>query len=83
MALANGGGTGMREPQPPIDGPDTCGAAAFVELVGQPAAALEGLSFDGPVRVIGPRQAVTMDFLPQRINFLVDDAGVITRIRCG
>ena len=40
-------------------------------------------SFTGPVRVIGPNQAVTMDFNPERINLETDAVGIITRVFCG
>ena len=42
-----------------------------------------GYDFTGPVRVIGPNQAVTMDFNPERINLETDAVGIITRVFCG
>ncbi|MCC5973726.1 MAG: hypothetical protein JJT81_06695 [Rubellimicrobium sp.] len=66
---------------PPAD--DTCNANARVMLVGQPASALERVEIVAPVRVIRPNTAVTMDFREDRINFYVDDNGLITNILCG
>jgi Peptidase inhibitor I78 family len=34
-------------------------------------------------RVLRPKQAVTLEFNAQRLNLELDDAGVITRARCG
>ena len=62
---------------------DTCGASALSELVGQPAAALNGRLGDQPVRVIGPDTMVTMEFIEGRLNIHTDAAGTILRIDCG
>jgi hypothetical protein len=62
---------------------DTCNAAAQSALIGQDATALERVMLLGPVRVIRPGMAVTMDFSPERINFDVTAAGRIGRIYCG
>jgi hypothetical protein len=69
-------------PLPPL-AEDTCRAADYGPLIGQPATALERVLLLGKVRVIRPGQPVTMDFWPDRINFLIDDAEVITAINCG
>ena len=62
---------------------DTCGAARFADLIGQDATALETTLLLGPVRVIRPGDAVTMDFQPARINFMIDDNETIRMIDCG
>ena len=62
---------------------DTCGAYPQIILVGEN---VEGRSFDGLapiVRLIGPRQAVTKDYRPERLNIMYDDDGIIMRLYCG
>lgn len=56
---------------PPVPAPaqDTCGAAPYAMLVGQPATALERVLIMRQVRLIRPDTPVTEDFRPQRINF--------------
>ena len=34
-------------------------------------------------RIIPPGTAVTMDYIPDRLNLEVDDQGLITRVYCG
>ncbi len=36
-----------------------------------------------PYRVLTPGSMMTMDHIPERVNFDVDDSGVITRVWCG
>jgi Peptidase inhibitor I78 family len=76
------------EPNVPIDPipVDQCGAADLQFLVGQNARVLQAMRFAQTVRVIQPGMAVTMDFLPQRLNiWLVEGASgdVIDRVTCG
>lgn len=73
-----------------LDEGDSCGARDLRQFVGQPGAAVAGqvriVGADGqpvPVRVIGPSDAVTMDFNPARVNLRTDAAGAITVIDCG
>lgn len=61
---------------------DACGASGYQGLVGTPIAAAT-FPADLDDRVIAPGTAVTMDYVPTRINFELDDAGKITRIYCG
>ena len=70
-------------PATPAPADDTCNAAAYAGLVGQDATALERVLLMGKVRVIRPGQAVTMDFMPDRINFRVGEDGRIAAITCG
>ncbi len=70
-------------PQPPIPASDTCGAAPHASLVGQDATALERVLILRQVRVIRPGQAVTLEFLAERLNFHVGENGRITHITCG
>ena len=62
---------------------DTCNAAAYAGLIGQRDTALERVLILAPVRVVRPNTAVTMDFLADRINFIIDEANTIARIQCG
>ncbi len=71
------------QPSLPPQTEDTCNAGNYANLVGQDATALEKTLLLGPVRVIRPGGAVTMDFLPERINFAINQSGKISRIYCG
>lgn len=62
---------------------DTCGAGPQIMLVGE---YVDGRSFEGLapiVRVIGPKQAVTKDYRPNRLNIEYDNKGMIRRLFCG
>ncbi|PKP71018.1 MAG: hypothetical protein CVT82_04100 [Alphaproteobacteria bacterium HGW-Alphaproteobacteria-4] len=62
---------------------DTCGATALQGLIGQPESVLQGMVFAGPLRVIRPGQAVTMDYSAARLNVSLDAGGRIVRVTCG
>ncbi len=62
---------------------DACGAAALQGLVGQPRSVLDTMRFSQPVRVIAPGSAVTMDYVPQRLNIVLNTAGKIAQVQCG
>lgn len=69
-------------PQPdPVE--NACGAAELQGLVQQPASVLETMRFRGPLRIIRPGMAVTMDFSPERLNIEVSDEDRIVRVYCG
>lgn len=73
------------EPEPePVFVPqgDTCGAEGLSGLVGASQAAVEARNFDQPVRIIRPGSAVTTDFNPKRVNFLISD-GEVLGVTCG
>ena len=71
------------EPEPVfVPQGDTCGAGSLSGLIGASKSAVEGRTFDQPVRIIGPGSAVTMDFIPERLNFMVLEDEVI-EITCG
>jgi hypothetical protein len=59
---------------------DTCRAADYSGFVGTP---LVASTFPAGVRVIWPDTVITYDFLPARLNVLVDAAGNISGLRCG
>lgn len=72
----------LPDPGPMMPVNDTCGAAPHADLIGQDATALERVMILGQVRVIRPGMAVTRDFRPDRINFIVDESNLIARITC-
>jgi len=76
------GCTAAQSPLPPTL-EDTCGAGALADLIGKDATALETTLLLGPVRVIRPGDAVTMDFLPDRVNFIISENETIQMIDCG
>ena len=57
--------------------------ALSAALIGQDATALERVLIMGKVRVLRPGQAMTMDYWPDRINFMIDGDNRIERITCG
>ena len=71
------------EPPLPPQLEDTCGARDFADLIGQEATALERRLLLGPVRVIRPGDAVTLDFRPDRVNFKIDENETIQAVDCG
>ena len=62
---------------------DACGASGLQGLVGQPSAVLQTMRFAGPVRIIEPNMAVTMDYSAARLNIWLNGAGRIDRVTCG
>jgi Peptidase inhibitor I78 family len=65
----------------------SCGAGKLGDYVGKEANAevqstLSALS-GGKIRVAGPRDAITMDYRPDRLNVELDERGKIKRLRCG
>lgn len=68
----------------PVDpSADACGAEPLKNLLGQDMSTLAAMTFPDTTRFIGPGDAVTMDFSPRRLNFDLDEDGVILRIWCG
>lgn len=71
-------------PGPDVPGPaDHCGAADYAHLIGQHRDAAATIRPDGPIRLIGPDTAVTMDYSASRLNVIHDADGIITAIECG
>lgn len=68
---------------PTVPPENACGAAELAGLVGQNRKVLEAMKFSGPVRVIEPGMAVTMDYIAHRLNIELDRRGTITRLSCG
>lgn len=73
----------LSSPQPgPIDLTPTCGADRLQGLIGQDAGIITDLEIDTPLRVLHPGMAVTADYSPNRLNIMVDENGLITRVWC-
>lgn len=62
---------------------ESCGAEEMSHLMGLQRAQLESIAFSQPHRILGPDDAVTMDFRGERVNFGLDDSGTVVRIYCG
>ena len=67
----------------PLPEDDTCNAAPRAALIGEDATALERVLIMEKVRVLRPGDAMTMDYWPDRINFMIDGDNRIARITCG
>lgn len=66
----------------PLNPEATCPAAQYQSLIGQP---VDDAAFDWPaqkLRIVGPGQAMTMDFRPDRLTVSYDKAGRITSLQC-
>ncbi|MBU3029642.1 I78 family peptidase inhibitor [Paracoccus marinaquae] len=74
------------EPVPPVTVPDTpadeCGAAGYQGLIGQPREVLQQMTFPIGTRLIGPEDAVTSDFRPERLNIEYGRSGRIEKVSC-
>ncbi|MCZ4059150.1 I78 family peptidase inhibitor [Pantoea sp. LMR881] len=62
---------------------DRCGASQYQSYVGKPLSSLNSQRFEHPVRAIPWNAAVTMDFNLNRLNFMADKSGNISRVYCG
>ncbi|MCK2042411.1 hypothetical protein KZO83_06885 [Chromohalobacter sp. TMW 2.2308] len=89
LAGCTGGPAPDEAPPPPSKSQrDACGAEALQGYLGQRAtertlARLETESDAERVRVIGPNQAVTMDYRADRLNVKFDDQDNIVELTCG
>ncbi|MCA0939878.1 hypothetical protein CLG85_006875 [Yangia mangrovi] len=61
---------------------DSCGAAAYQSQIGHAVSDLE-LTPGAKLRILGPGQAMTMDYRADRMNIETDSAGQILRVFCG
>lgn len=59
-----------------------CGAEGYQGLVGQPRSVLDAMKFPLATRVIGPDDAVTADYRPDRLNIEISRSGLIEKISC-
>lgn len=62
---------------------DLCGASQYQDYVGKPLSSVNSQRFDHQVRAIPYNSAVTMDFKLNRLNFMADKSGNISRVYCG
>lgn len=80
VALVLGGCTTVSDVS---DAPaDDCGAAGYAAFVGQPVAAVT-LPDTVNHRIIGPDDAVTMDYISERLNIRYGDDGLVEEVYCG
>ncbi|WP_224824094.1 I78 family peptidase inhibitor [Cognatishimia sp. MH4019] len=70
-------------PSLPTAAEDTCNARAQAGLIGADRDTLESTLILQPVRIITPGMAVTMDFLPTRLNIALNEAERVVRLSCG
>ena len=68
---------------PAVSGPESCGAAALTDLIGQPQSALDGRDLPPKTRIIHSGQPVTLDYNARRLNILIDRKGRIASLTCG
>lgn len=68
----------MLKPQP-----DFCGAAALIDVVGQPFTLLADHPLVGPLRILWPGQEITNEVVPNRLNSEVTNDQLILRLSCG
>ena len=83
IALSGCQSSGQKNATPIDPEMDRCGASELQHYVGKPLTALENLRFEKTVRAIPYNSTVTMDFNLNRINFLGDQQGNITKVYCG
>ncbi|NSX56035.1 I78 family peptidase inhibitor [Parasulfitobacter algicola] len=73
----------------PIAEPDasadlkSCKGDEFAYLVGQTTDELEKTLILQPVRMIRPGSIVSQEYMPQRMNIHVNNAGKVQRLSCG
>ncbi|MDB6176725.1 I78 family peptidase inhibitor [Paracoccus sp. Z330] len=61
---------------------DQCGADGYQGLIGHPRDVLDKMTFPIGTRQIGPNDAVTSDFRPDRLNIEYGQTGRIEKISC-
>ncbi|MBK4216531.1 hypothetical protein JJJ17_11395 [Paracoccus caeni] len=61
---------------------DECKASSYQGLVGQPRDVLAQMNFPIGTRQIGPNDAVTADFRPDRLNIEYGESGRIEKVSC-
>ncbi len=70
-------------PVTPVEPPaDACGAAGYQGLIGQPRSVLAQMTFPIGTRQIGPNDAVTSDFRPDRLNIEYGRSERIEKVSC-
>ncbi|MBV0890750.1 hypothetical protein KTN05_02660 [Paracoccus sp. Z118] len=76
--------TACVEPVPVVDEPDTdaCKASSYQGLVGQPRTVLDTMLLPAGTRIIGPGDAVTMDYRIERLNVEIGTDSRIAKVAC-
>ena len=64
------------------DGLASCGAEGFEALIGQPVGSVD-VDWPEKTRIVRPGDAVTADYLPDRLTVELDEDDRITALRCG
>lgn len=67
----------------PYEAVEECPADGLQGLVGTHYTQLDSSTLPDLTRIIGPDNAVTMDFRPERLNIYYDEDGTVTEVRCG
>jgi len=77
-------GGGSSPMTPPADGPSECKADAYRSYIGRNRSELPTKPAGETWRVTCTTCAVTMDFNPNRLNVVYDEAsGIIREVKCG
>ncbi len=61
---------------------DLCGASGLQGLVGKPRSVLKTMEFGTETRIVGPDDAVTMDFRPERLSIVYGADRKIVTVAC-
>ena len=74
-------------PPPPQAGPDACGASKVASYLGvkpsdEVLAKIRSASGAQTLRVVGPRDVMTMDFREDRLTITTGEDGLIKSLRC-
>ncbi|MDO5632009.1 MAG: I78 family peptidase inhibitor [Paracoccus sp. (in: a-proteobacteria)] len=69
-------------PAEPAPEADQCGATGYRGLIGQPRTVLDSMRFPIGTRTIGPSDAITSDYRPQRLNIEYGSGGLIEKVSC-
>ncbi|WP_193222039.1 I78 family peptidase inhibitor [Amylibacter sp. SFDW26] len=59
-----------------------CPAGDYIDLIGEKSDALKALELPKLHRIIHPNTIVTADYIETRVNFLINEAGLIDNIKC-
>lgn len=60
-----------------------CGPERIEDFIGKHVSTLPKDITDGHIRIIPPNSAVTMDYIPTRLNISTDADGIILKAYCG
>ncbi|WP_374301014.1 hypothetical protein [Paracoccus sp. (in: a-proteobacteria)] len=64
--------------------PDLCGASQnYASAIGQPGSIIPTLGVTSEYRVVEYRGIEPQDYVPSRVVFRLDAAGIITNVDCG